>query len=103
MSLSLLRTRRAALLAALGLATAAVDIDASACTQKCKKKPKDKRAACKQKCKDKDGGSSRDYDCADFATQRDAQRFFEQEGGPRDDPHGLDGDGDGVACESLPA
>ena len=43
-----------------------------------------------------------DYDCSDFATQREAQRFFKSEGGPRSDYHGLDRDGDGVACETLP-
>jgi hypothetical protein len=107
MSLSLLRTRRAALLAALGLAVATVETDASACSRECKKLPKAKRKACKKDCKTKGkktdgGGSGRDYDCSDFATQREAQRFFEKEGGPRDDPHGLDGAGDGIACEDLP-
>jgi hypothetical protein len=46
--------------------------------------------------------SSGDYDCRDFSTQEEAQDFFESEGGPDDDPHNLDRDGDGVACESLP-
>jgi len=42
----------------------------------------------------------RDRDCSDFSTQAAAQRFFRaaQPG----DPHRLDGDGDGRACESLP-
>jgi len=43
-----------------------------------------------------------DYDCSDFATQAEAQAFFEAEGGPQKDYHNLDKDGDGVACESLP-
>ncbi|MFO7173309.1 MAG: thermonuclease family protein [Bacillota bacterium] len=43
-----------------------------------------------------------DRDCDDFATQAEAQAFFEAAGGPARDPHGLDRDGDGVACESLP-
>lgn len=42
-----------------------------------------------------------DYDCIDFGSQEDAQIFFEDEGGPYDDYHNLDSDGDGVACESL--
>jgi endonuclease YncB( thermonuclease family) len=46
------------------------------------------------------GGSDRD--CSDFRTQAEAQRFFEAEGGPDRDPHRLDSDGDGVACEGLP-
>lgn len=41
-----------------------------------------------------------DRDCADFATQRHAQAFFEASG--PGDPHRLDGDGDGRACEDLP-
>ena len=45
---------------------------------------------------------SGDYDCSDFSTQDEAQEFFESEGGPDDDPHNLDRDGDGIACETLP-
>ena len=40
-----------------------------------------------------------DYNCGDFETQDTAQYVLENESG---DPHGLDGDGNGVACESLP-
>lgn len=43
-----------------------------------------------------------DRDCSDFATQAAAQRFFLNNGGPRRDPHRLDSDGDGIACESNP-
>ena len=39
------------------------------------------------------------YNCGDFETQEQAQYILENE---PDDPHGLDGDGNGVACESLP-
>ena len=42
-----------------------------------------------------------DWDCVDFVTWREAQTFFLMEGGPADDPHRLDTNGDGVACESL--
>ncbi len=42
------------------------------------------------------------HNCSDFATQPEAQAFFESEGGPASDPHRLDRDGDGVACQSLP-
>ena len=42
------------------------------------------------------------HNCSDFATQPEAQAFFESEGGPGSDPHRLDGNGDGIACESLP-
>lgn len=42
-----------------------------------------------------------DKDCTDFDTQKEAQNFFESHR-PGSDPHQLDGDGDGVACETLP-
>ena len=41
-----------------------------------------------------------DKDCSDFRTQAAAQRFFDSQG--PGDPHRLDGDGDGEACEGLP-
>ena len=44
-----------------------------------------------------------DRDCGDFASQRAAQIFYLKAGGPRVDPHRLDAEGDGVACESNPA
>ena len=43
-----------------------------------------------------------DRNCSDFDTWQEAQDFFLNVGGPDSDPHGLDGNGDGVACESLP-
>ncbi|HEY8346960.1 MAG TPA: thermonuclease family protein [Symbiobacteriaceae bacterium] len=52
------------------------------------------------------GGTSRtvqgDVDCKDFATQAEAQAFYEAHGGPARDPYRLDADRDGIACESLP-
>lgn len=44
-----------------------------------------------------------DKDCADFATQEQAQAYFISLGGPASDPDRLDGDGDGQACDSLPS
>jgi endonuclease YncB( thermonuclease family) len=38
-----------------------------------------------------------DYDCSDFSNQAEAQRYLLP-----GDPYNLDGDHDGVACESLP-
>ena len=43
-----------------------------------------------------------DRDCGDFSTWWDAQNFYLAAGGPRDDPHGLDHTGEGVACQALP-
>lgn len=44
------------------------------------------------------GGS--DLDCDDFSSQSEAQDFFESYG-VTNDPHNLDRDGDGIACESI--
>jgi len=41
--------------------------------------------------------SARDYDCADFSTQEEAQEYLLP-----GDPYNLDGDNDGEACEDLP-
>lgn len=50
--------------------------------------------------RDKLSSGEPDKDCADFLTHAKAQSFFESEG--PGDPHGLDRDDDGVACETLP-
>lgn len=46
--------------------------------------------------------STGDKDCGDFATHAEAQAFFLSQGGPGSDPHKLDADHDGEACETLP-
>jgi micrococcal nuclease len=43
-------------------------------------------------------GADSNLDCASFETHDEAQRVYEQD---LSDPHYLDGDGDGVACEEL--
>jgi endonuclease YncB( thermonuclease family) len=43
-----------------------------------------------------------DRDCGDFPSQAAAQHFFLANGGPQNDPHRLDDEGDGIACESNP-
>lgn len=44
-----------------------------------------------------------DHDCSDFVTQQDAQDYFTSQGGSyKKNIDHLDGDGDGVACESNP-
>jgi hypothetical protein len=45
--------------------------------------------------------SAGDKDCSDFSTWRQAQNFYKKHGGPRSDPHRLDADRDGIACEEL--
>ncbi len=42
------------------------------------------------------------YNCSDFATQPEAQTFFQKVGGIGHDINRLDGNKDGEACESLP-
>jgi hypothetical protein len=45
-------------------------------------------------------GISGDRNCSDFNTQQEAQTFFENND-PSGDPHDLDRDSDGIACEAL--
>ncbi len=52
---------------------------------------------------DGSGKATDEYNCEDFATQSEAQTFFDNAGGVAGDTNNLDGDSDGVACESLPA
>jgi len=40
-----------------------------------------------------------DRDCSDFGSWAEAQEFYERSG--PGDPHNLDADNDGIACESL--
>jgi endonuclease YncB( thermonuclease family) len=46
--------------------------------------------------------SAVDRDCGQFSDQAAAQAYFIALGGPTHDPDRLDGDADGIACESLP-
>ena len=44
------------------------------------------------------------YNCGDFVTQPEAQEVYDTCYSPENpDRHGLDRDGDGVACQALPA
>ena len=51
---------------------------------------------------DGSGKATDEYNCSDFGTKSEAQRFFEKAGGVGDDTNRLDGDKDGEACEDLP-
>jgi LPXTG-motif cell wall-anchored protein len=47
--------------------------------------------------------SAQGVNCSDFDTWREAQTYFEQNGGsPTNNVEGLDREGDGLACEGLP-
>ncbi len=46
------------------------------------------------------GAGSQDLDCSDFTSREEAQATLDAD---RSDPHRLDDDGDGVACEGLPS
>lgn len=48
------------------------------------------------------GKKADDYNCDDFSTQPEAQAFFLKVGGVGNDVNRLDGNKDGVACQSLP-
>jgi endonuclease YncB( thermonuclease family) len=42
-----------------------------------------------------------DKDCKDFGSHAEAQAFYISQGGPASDPHRLDADNDGSACDAL--
>lgn len=48
------------------------------------------------------GKKADEYNCSDFKTQPEAQAFFLKVGGVGNDVNRLDGNKDGVACQSLP-
>lgn len=48
------------------------------------------------------GKATDEYNCEDFATQPEAQRFYDKAGGVKGDTNRLDGNKDGVPCEHLP-
>ncbi|MFA5828697.1 MAG: excalibur calcium-binding domain-containing protein [Candidatus Shapirobacteria bacterium] len=48
------------------------------------------------------GKKADEYNCDDFSTQPEAQKFFLKVGGVGNDVNRLDGNKDGDACESLP-
>lgn len=48
------------------------------------------------------GKATDEYNCEDFGTQPQAQNFFEKAGGVSEDTNRLDGNKDGIACQSLP-
>jgi hypothetical protein len=51
---------------------------------------------------DGSGKATDEYNCSDFKTQPDAQKFFNNAGGVSKDTNRLDGNKDGVACQDLP-
>ena len=48
-----------------------------------------------------DRTSGGDYNCSYFDSWETAQKVFVRDGVPKKDPYNLDGDKDGIACESL--
>lgn len=51
-----------------------------------------------------DAEAAGDQDCSDFATQEEAQEYFDENGGDEENNvDNLDADGDGIPCESLGA
>lgn len=50
---------------------------------------------------DGSGKATDEYNCSDFSTHDEAQRFFNRAGGISEDTNRLDGDKDGQACEDL--
>ncbi len=48
------------------------------------------------------GKGTDEYNCDDFKTQTQAQKFYTNAGGVSKDTNRLDGDKNGVACQDLP-
>ncbi len=51
---------------------------------------------------DGSGKPTDEYDCKDFNTQPDSQKFYDNAGGVTGDTNRLDGNRDGHPCEHLP-
>ncbi len=60
-----------------------------------------KEKTAKVSAKSKARTDARDYNCADFLTQEEAQTLYKKTGGPKTDMYDLDRDKDGIACEEL--
>lgn len=50
----------------------------------------------------KQGKYTDEYDCKDFKTQPEAQKFYDAAGGVQGDTNRLDGNKDGTPCQALP-
>ena len=48
------------------------------------------------------GKGTDEYNCVDFKTQTQAQKFYKNAGGVSKDTNRLDGDKNGIACQDLP-
>jgi hypothetical protein len=79
-------------------AAAVKDKDSKSSKQKAKTEQLVKSKAPKKEVKK---SIKKNYNCSDFVSQKDAQVFYLEQGGPKKDPHRLDADKDGVACETL--
>ncbi len=88
--------------AALGMEVAKTDIDLS--TMKKVFRDKEGNVVSEEDVKAGKviGKPTDDYDCKDFASQPEAQRFYDNAGGVSKDTNRLDGDKNGIACQALP-
>ena len=57
------------------------------------------RQSTSEQAKARASNATQDVDCSNFSSGAEAQRYFLASGGPISDPHDLDRDGDGLACE----
>ncbi|MED3962847.1 excalibur calcium-binding domain-containing protein [Niallia taxi] len=83
--------------------------EAKAAAEKAKAEEEAKAAAEKAKAEEEAKVSNLAYDpfgpdrnCTDFSTGAEAQEFYIAAGGPSSDPHDLDRDNDGNACDWNP-
>jgi hypothetical protein len=96
------RRRLLTVLGAVGLAGVVPGDESSANVRWWKREWKHRQRKHQKKKHKKKDKLKADYDCEDFATQCEAQKFYEKHGGPGNDPYRLDADHDGIACEHLP-
>jgi hypothetical protein len=88
--------------AALGMEASKTDIDLSTFTKVFRDKEGNVVSEEDVKAGKVVGKATDEYNCDDFKTQGEAQAFYDKAGGVTKDTNRLDGDKNGVACQSLP-
>jgi hypothetical protein len=88
--------------AALGMEVSKTDIDLSTMTKVFRDKEGNVVSEADVKAGKVVGKATDEYNCDDFKTQGEAQAFYDKAGGVTKDTNRLDGDKNGVACQSLP-
>lgn len=91
--------------AALGMEVSKTDIDLSTFTKVLRDREGNvvtQEQIDKGEVKKENAKYTDEYNCDDFKTQEEAQKFYDNAGGVNKDTNRLDGDKNGVACQALP-